>query len=375
MCDPDAAHRILVATNRESEIGPDLVHGRLPTAEETQEWMGTRKLIGRVLTPQAVRGQLPRLEQAVDIGLQSLADGGQFDPVAVAHGTCLRGFLPVYLPGPAPTLVTAVLDSIKAALVLADAGVRLPRWWPSSMRRRVLAARRRAHVELRALITDHHPDSQVPDDSPTLLDILRTAAVPTDLAVHVMGNALVKGLPATAGAWSWLLHDLAAHPDDMARIRAEAATGGGSVEELPYTRAFVRESMRTHPPAWLLARETTAPTTVTEQCTAPAGTTIFISPYLIHHDPRYWPDPHQFAPHRWTSPHPEHHRYAYLPFGAGPRVCVGLHLGEVLLTLTAARIASQYQLTVSAPATAPAFTSVLQPTGLSLRLTPRAPGT
>lgn len=190
-----------------------------------------------------------------------------------------------------------------------------------------------------------------------------------------MGNALAKGLPATAGAWCWLLHDLAANPGDMARIRVEATACRGSVEELSYTRAFVRESMRTHPPAWLLARETTAPTAVTERCTAPAGTTIFISPYLIHRDPRYWPDPHRFAPHRWTPPHTGHHRYAYLPFGAGPRVCVGLHLGEVLLTLTAARIASRYQLTASTPATAPAFNSVLQPTGLSLQLTRRDPGT
>ncbi|WP_162793642.1 cytochrome P450 [Streptomyces paludis] len=372
--DPDMAHQILVATDRESVIGPDRLEGRFPTAEETREWMGTRKLIGRVLTPQAVRGQLPRLEQAVSTGLESLAGGGPFDPMAVTHETCLRAFLPMYLPGPAPAVVSALRDSIRAALVLADAGVHLPRWWPSSMRRRVLTARRRVHAELRALITAQRPDDQVPSDSPTLSDLLRTASVPTDQAVHVLGNALSKGLPATAGAWSWLLHDLAARPDDMARIRDEAIACRASGEELSYTRAFVRESMRTHPPAWLLARETTAPTAVSERCTVPAGTTLFVSPYLIHRDPRYWPDPHRFTPDRWTSPHTERHRYAYLPFGAGPRVCVGLHLGEVLLTLTAARIATDHHLTVTTPATAPAFRSVLQPTGIRLQLTRRAPG-
>lgn len=118
----------------------------------------------------------------------------------------------------------------------------------------------------------------------------------------------------------------------------------------------------------------TAPTAVTDRCTAPADTAILISPYLIHRDPRHWPNPDRFNASRWTLPHTKRHRYAYLPFGAGPRVCIGLHLAEVLLTLTAARITTHYQLAVSTPATAPTFNSVLLPSRLSLQLTRRAPG-
>ncbi|MDN3294912.1 hypothetical protein QWM81_12790 [Streptomyces ficellus] len=91
----------------------------------------------------------------------------------------------------------------------------------------MLTTRRRVQTELRVLLTDRRPENQLPSDNPTLLDNLRPSSVPTDLAIEVMAEALAKRLPATASAWCWLLHDLAAHPGDMARIRAEATTRHG----------------------------------------------------------------------------------------------------------------------------------------------------
>ncbi|MDQ3405860.1 MAG: cytochrome P450, partial [Actinomycetota bacterium] len=376
VCDPEMAHRVLMGTNRESVFDADLLDGnKPPSTEEIERSMQVRTLMSQILTPKAIRGQLPRLEQAVHAGVRRLAGMQRFDPVAVAQEVCVRAALPIYLDNPSPGLVPALVASDRATQTLIAAAVHLPWWWPSPMRRRILRTRRELRAELLPLFTPNPTTSQSHrdrTDQPTLLDRLHTAAVPTDLAMQTLGNALLSGIPAMSGAWCWVMHHLATRPDHVARIRAEAADQSGPNRELPYTTAFVRETLRTHPAAWMLGRDTIIPTAITDHFTVPTGTGIMISPYLIHHDHRYWPDPDRFDPNRWLSPHPAHHRHAYLPFGVGPRVCVGMYLGQLLLTLTAAHIATHYRLTVTTPATAPSFVSLLLPTGLTLNLTPRA---
>ncbi len=372
VCEPERTHRILVTTHRDSVPGAQGRNGtRLPSVD-TGEWRQTRRPAAQLLTPQGLRGHLPTLDRAVAAGLRSLAHRDRFDPLAVAEETCLRAALPIYLPDPPPTLLPALLAFAKASRDLGDAAVILPRWWPSLMRHRLRSADRRVDAELRGLLatdTTGRPSGS-PTDPPTLLEELHAERLPADLAVKVMRKAMTTGVLSMAGAWCWLLHDLATHPEEVERIRAEAPCQDPGAE-LPYTTAFVRESLRIHPPLWLLARTLTRPTQITDEFTAYAGTKITLSPYLIHHDARYWPEPDRFNPHRWTTPHPERHRHAYLPFGAGPRVCTGLHLAQVLLTLTASHIATHYQLTVTTPPTAPTFKMVSLPSGLTLELTPR----
>jgi enediyne biosynthesis protein E7 len=370
--DPALVQRVLVRTNRESVSDPKLLEGgALPDADELRAAMRVRELAGQVLKPAALRAHLPGIDQAVAAGLHRLA-GREIDPVAVAGETCLRAALPIWVPHDRPGLVPALQASVAAGLAVSDIAERIPQWWPSLMRHRVHAARRVLDGELRALL-DSPPPPSAPGQPPTLLHHLAAAQIPAEIAMKTLGFALTSGISAMGGAWCWLIYHLARRPADLERIRHEtAATGADPAADLPYATAFAREVLRVRPPAWLLGRDTTEALALDERYTVPPHTAVLFSPYLLHHDPRWWDRPDHFDPERWLGPRSPHAAHAYLPFGAGPRVCLGLHLGLLLLVRTAAHIATTYRphLTRQPSAVPPKLATLLLPAGMTCTLTP-----
>ena len=142
---------------------------------------------------------------------------------------------------------------------------------------------------------------------------------------------LLAGHETTASALAWSLYLLARHPEVQARVRAEAAPlaaegrapGLADLPRLTYTRQVFSEALRLYPPAWILGRQTTREIVV-GGWTAPAGATFLVSPYVLHRDARWFPEPERFDPDRWT-PEAEAGRpkHAFLAFGAGNRSCAG----------------------------------------------------
>src|SRR5215831_18247756 len=154
---------------------------------------------------------------------------------------------------------------------------------------------------------------------------------------------LLAGHETTALALSWTWYVLAQHPDVDAAMQAELQTvlGGRlpTVDDLPhlaYTRMVFTEALRLYPPAWLMTRRAREEVVIGDYRFSP-GTFFFLSPYLMHHDARFFPDPEAFVPTRWAAP-PDAGpaRSAYLPFGGGPRQCLGEGFAwlEGLLVLT-----------------------------------------
>jgi cytochrome P450 len=136
---------------------------------------------------------------------------------------------------------------------------------------------------------------------------------------------LLAGHETTANALTWIFHLVSRHPDVERRLREEAdAVLGGRVptfEDLPrlvYTKMTVMEAMRLYPPIWIIERR------VIRDDEAggfhlPAGSAVVIAPYALHRHPSFWNDPEKFDPSRFEQPPPD----AYIPFGAGPRFCIG----------------------------------------------------
>jgi cytochrome P450 len=146
-------------------------------------------------------------------------------------------------------------------------------------------------------------------------------------------------------AWTWWL--LAVHPDVEATLHEELDTLGGepTVEDLPrltYARAVLDESIRLRPPAWAIGRTAVADHRA-GQLTIPSGSVVIVSPWLLHHDERWWPDPGEFRPERWLSERPEASRFAYVPFGGGPRRCIGEPFALMEGTLVLATIARRWR--------------------------------
>lgn len=157
----------------------------------------------------------------------------------------------------------------------------------------------------------------------------------------------VAGHETTAAALTWAFFLLSQHPEQEARLFAEADALGrrpptyDDLPRLPYALQIFKEAMRLYPPVPLISRQTTEPITL-GGVEFPARVLFFVSPYTLHRNPAIWPDPERFAPERFT-PEAEaaRHRHAYLPFGGGPRVCIGNHFalmeGTLLLTTLAQR--------------------------------------
>jgi enediyne biosynthesis protein E7 len=166
---------------------------------------------------------------------------------------------------------------------------------------------------------------------------------------------LLAGHETTASTLSWTWYLLSTHPEAEAALHAEAVEvlgdrtpGHEDLARLPYTTTVIQEAMRLYPPVWGLTRRSLA-ADVVGGYRVPAGADLMISPYTLHRHPGFWPDPDQFRPERFaTSAAVVAHRYAYIPFGAGPRVCVGSHLGMMEATLIAAMVAREFRFELAA---------------------------
>lgn len=140
----------------------------------------------------------------------------------------------------------------------------------------------------------------------------------------------VAGHETTALALSWSLYQIAKHPEVEAKIKdeLEAVLGNeelsvGNVWKLPYVRAVLDEVMRMYPPAWVIGRVAKEDVNLGD-AVLKKGQDILISPYAVHHSERIWEDPQKFNPDRFLGDQKkEMHKYAYFPFGGGPRICIG----------------------------------------------------
>jgi cytochrome P450 len=162
---------------------------------------------------------------------------------------------------------------------------------------------------------------------------------------------MLAGHETTANALAWTWYLLARHPVVAERLRAELARvlGGRppSVADLPrlgYTRMVIDEVMRLYPPAWLISRKAKEEDVIGGY-RIPAGATVALSPWVTHRHPECWDAPDAFDPERFTSERAAHRpRFAYFPFGGGPRLCIGNTFALTEAQLVLATVAQRYRL-------------------------------
>jgi cytochrome P450 len=143
---------------------------------------------------------------------------------------------------------------------------------------------------------------------------------------EIVITLFAAGHETSALAIAWTLHLLGSHPeidDRLAEEAVAAATGGPDPPRpLPLARAVVREALRLYPPAWGIGRETTRAIELDGHLVGPR-TQAYVIPWVLHRDPRWFTDPERFDPSRWADGGSTESARAWIPFGAGPRGCVG----------------------------------------------------
>jgi cytochrome P450 len=154
---------------------------------------------------------------------------------------------------------------------------------------------------------------------------------------------------ANALSWAWYLLSQHAEAEDRLRDEVHRVLAGRSptiadLPHLPYTESVVNEALRLFPPAWMPGRESTESLELGGYPIA-RGSTVFMTAWVIHRDPRWFDDPNAFRPERWSDGLLQRiPRYAYFPFGGGPRICIGNNFALMEAALVLATIAGRYRL-------------------------------
>ncbi|XP_047647472.1 cytochrome P450 4A24-like [Phacochoerus africanus] len=151
----------------------------------------------------------------------------------------------------------------------------------------------------------------------------------TDLRAEV-DTFMFEGRDTTASGISWILYALASHPEHQQRCREEiqGLLGDGTsitwdhLDQMPYTTMCIKEALRLYPPVPGVSRELSKPITFPDGRSLPAGITLSLSVYGLHHNPQVWPNPEEFDPSRF-APGSARHSHAFMPFSGGSRNCIG----------------------------------------------------
>ena len=264
---------------------------------------------------------------------------------------------------------------------------------PASMSAPRDRARKRFHADWMRLIEDilatrlrhQHETSAGPRD---LFDLLLSARDP-ESGEHFsraqlcdqVATMIAAGHETTGTTLFWSLYLLACAPWAQDRVAAEAMTveiSEGSVTQalalLPYTRAVVSETLRLYPPAYTISRQAIRDDAVGDIAIR-AGMQVIVMPWVLHRHRRYWREPDRFCPTRFSPESPPPDRFRYLPFGIGPRVCVGAAFAMAEVTVLVALIVREFRIELCEPtAVLPVARLTLQPDRpAQFRLVPRAP--
>jgi len=222
----------------------------------------------------------------------------------------------------------------------------IPRWVPLPSHGRLA----RVRAELDAILLEvieqkrQRPGKDLLSHLIALTDDEGKGLTDTEVRDEAM-TLFLAGHETTALGFTYTFWLLATHPEIDVKVvdEVESVLGGrpptqADVERLPYTTAMVRESLRLYPPVWAMGRFASAPVAIAG-VTIPKDTHVIMSQWVVQRDERWFPEPERFRPERWLSGETASlPRFAYFPFGGGPRVCVGQHFALLELVLVVARV-------------------------------------
>ena len=330
---------------------------------EGRAWKHQRRTLAPAFTPRAVSLLVPHMIAVTDETVAKLRAAGagpvdlretmqrmtleiagrtMFSFGMERHGATLRNFVMEYA------------DQLARPYFL---DMLLPLSWPSPQDFSRARFRRRWTQFVSLLIAERRAAGKK-EGAPArdLFDLMDAARDPEtgeafsdDQLGDQVATMILAGHETTATALFWSLYLLALDPATQDQLAAEArqadVNGMLDLERLKFTRAVVDETLRLYPSAFLIARAAAAPDTVAGMPIRKHDV-ILIAPWLLHRHEKLWRDPNAFIPERFMAPAPPPDRFAYLPFGVGPRICIGAHFALVEATLALARIIGAFRVSL-----------------------------
>ena len=326
--------------------GPGLLASSEPS------WIAHRRLAAPAFHHQRLEAVTDQVRAAADttiaerLGGDCPVTGSPVDVAALMHRIALdavgRALFSTDLSAQAQQLLDATSEAAVLVVRLGRSILPTAAWAPTPTNLRLRSTRRRLDAISFALITQRRalgPRSLTGSHGDDLLGLLLDSDL-TDREIRdELVTMVIAGHETVAAALTWTLMLLAEHQPVQDQVRAELANHPGPIsmlghqDRLPWTRAVIDEALRLFPPAWVLSRRSYRADVIGDRV-VPAGTMVIISPWLLHRRTDSWPDPLAFRPERFLDA--EGVRPDYLPFGQGPRLCIGraFALGEMVVVLS-----------------------------------------
>lgn len=381
---PDHAKHVLADNAANYHKGIGLVHARRALGDglltsEGELWRKQRRVIQPAFQSKRIAAQAGSIAEeaaALVARLRAYEGAGPVDVVTEMTGLTLgvlgRSLLDADLGEFADigSMFGVVQDQAMFELETLSA---VPTWVPTPRQLRFRRARNRLESIVDELVARRRSRDGERDDVLTRLiastDQEADARTGRIRLRDELVTLLLAGHETTASTLSWTLYLIDEHPQVWQRLHEEAVSVLGDrpprfedLHALRYTAMVVEEVMRLYPPVWLLPRKALADDEV-GGFHVPAGADVLVSPFTLHRHPRFWDEPARFDPERFDPGRSaDRPRYAFIPFGAGPRFCVGNHLGMMEATFVIAMLARELRLR-----RAPGYRVVPEPM-LSLRI-------
>jgi cytochrome P450 len=350
-------------------------HAGFPQAmmnSEGDDWRVKRQR----LTPAFAREQVLRhasaVEEETSRAVASWGHGQVLDVHQAMADLALRIAARALVGTPLGDGATAVKAAVDAIMRLTATPFRFPAWVPTPTNRQLARSLGRLDGLLGDLVQtagagrqerQERQESQEPQERTALALLLGDDPVLSATAVRdELATLIMSGYETTADALTWTLFLLGTHPQVEAALRQSLA----AEDEPSLLDAVLKESLRLYPPAWVTSRVAVRDSRLGD-FNVPAGTTVAVSQWVTHRDGRWYPEPERFLPERWFGEPPP--RYAFIPYGSGPRACIGAALATQELTGILRCLLRETRLSlVGADAVRPRPALALQPLGVRARV-------
>ena len=381
--DPDMVQQVLL-DNAANYAKPDIVRTLLDPiigagllTSDGDLWREQRRIVAASFSPAAVKAQQAMFVDAARAAMARWHDGQRLDMAAEATRTTMTVIALALFGGDARLTsdhsmrqIAAAIDGFSEARLLAL--MRLPQF-PLTRRGR---AGKQGQIHLRRTLTEVVADrwyGRIKGDFLSgLIDALRNRFPPEQARALAIDNAAtfyLAGHETTANALAWTLFLLAEQPTLQDELAEEAQVGLGKADaaaeelaaRLPRLRAMLQESLRLYPPVPRFDRQAIGPDRLGNANVAP-GDIVSIWPWILHRHTNLWTDPDAFIADRFIGG-PERHRFQYLPFGGGARICVGARFATTEALTLLAHWLSEWRFVRSGRSIRPAGMVTLRPAG------------
>lgn len=362
--DPDLIQQLLQGQHRDFQKNKayrklQLLLGQGLFTSEGEYWLANRRMIQPAFHREQIMGYMQVMRQYAQDLLRMWEPNVQegkpvhflADMTQVTLSVIAKTMLGVDLEGEAQAVSEQLPLAMNVLLGKITSPLATPMWLPTKNNRQFQQAVQELDAMLLQLIEQRRRQGATGKDLlSTLLQLKdeESGIGLTDVQLRdEMMTFFLAGHETTAVALTWVLYVLLLHPEWLTRLQTELRQqlpetySPQDLQQVPSLMPLIQESMRLMPSVWILGRLAKREMPWGPY-TLPEGASVIFSPYLVHRHPDYWDRPEDFLPERWMGGSTPSHKYAYFPFGGGPRLCIGNHFALLEMQVILAEMLTRY---------------------------------